>query len=137
MESFLMEFWEDQAELKASRSNRSNQLPLPSQDRDPEVSGLYEITAKWLRTRVGSEPIQPYINTTLAHSRYADRHRHARRHRDRQINTLHCNMNRFACLQGFGSCFLFSRSACRRILAVVVRVQRHIPDLARSLPHTI
>ena len=38
-------------------------LPSPSQDRDPEVSRLYGITVKWLRTRVGNP-----CTDTLTHS---------------------------------------------------------------------
>ena len=36
--------------LKLSR----RPLPSPSQDRHPEVSGIYQITVQWLHTRVGS-----------------------------------------------------------------------------------
>ena len=32
-------------------------LPPPSQDRNPEISGQYEITEKWLRTQVGNPRI--------------------------------------------------------------------------------
>ena len=68
-------------------SNKICERPLlsPSQDRDPEVSGLYEITVTWLRARVGN----PYINTLRA-QRYADRHRqadtHVRTHADTDNN---------------------------------------------------
>ena len=44
-------------------------LSSPSQVRDPDVSGLYDITVKWLRTRVGN----PCIDTLA--------------HRDTQIDT--------------------------------------------------
>ena len=32
-------------------------LLSPSQDRDPDVSALYDITVEWLRTRVGNPPM--------------------------------------------------------------------------------
>ena len=44
-------------------------LLSPSQDRDPEVSGLYDITVKWLRARVGNPCIDAFS------------------HRDTQIDT--------------------------------------------------
>ena len=49
-------------DLTGKNDKNVNQIcerPLlsPSQDRDPEVSGLYEITIKWLRTRVGNSCI--------------------------------------------------------------------------------
>ena len=83
MKNSLVGSWQEKPELKAGRSNRSvprsNRIfsrqslpvPSPSQDRDPEVSGPYEITAKWLRTQVGNSCIntltraymQIYANT--------------------------------------------------------------------------
>ena len=82
-----------------------------SQDRDSEVSGLYESTAKWLRTRVGN------ICT------------HALTRTDARRKTCRPNMHRFVCLRIFGRCSLCSLSACCRILAVV-RAQMHILNLA-------
>ena len=43
------------------------------------------------------------------------------------------NTRRLICLHNFGSCFLCSSSASRRILAVVVREQMHIPNHAFTL----
>ena len=102
-------------------------LLSPSQDRDPDVSGLYEITVKWLHTRVGN----PCIDM-LAH-RDTQIGKRTRRHRKQKQYT---NIHRFICRRGFGSCFLFSLSACRRILVVVVRAQIYIPNRAdiRNLP---
>ena len=36
-------------------------LPTPSQDRNPDISGQYEIAEKWLRTQVGN----PCINASV------------------------------------------------------------------------
>ena len=80
MKTSLVKSWQEKIVLKASRSNRSvtrsNQifsrqpLPVPSPSQ-AEVSGPYEITAKWLRTQVGNSCIntltraymQIYANT--------------------------------------------------------------------------
>ena len=99
--------------LKKTKQICESPLPSPSQDRDLEVSGLYEITVEWLRTQVGN----PYIDT-LAHG-------------DTQIDTdtqlkQSTNIHRFICRRGFGYCFLCFLSVCRRIFAVV-RVQIQIP----------
>ena len=59
-------------------------LPLPSQGRDPEVSGLHEIAVKWLRTRVGN----PCIDTLVHSDTQIETHTHA--HGDNYINTLTC-----------------------------------------------
>ena len=66
MKTSLVKSWQEKIVLKASRSNRSvtrsNQifsrqpLPVPSPSQ-AEVSGPYEITAKWLRTQVGNSCI--------------------------------------------------------------------------------
>ena len=97
------------------RTEQTCDRPLlsPSQDRDPEIARLYEIAVKGLRTRVGN----PYIDTRA--QRCAERHRHSRS-TDNENNTT--NMRRFVYRRGFGSYFLCSLSACRRILVVVVRV---------------
>ena len=86
-------------------------LLSPSQDRDPELSGVYEITVKWLRTRVGN----PCIDTASAR-RYADN----RRHRHEQLHK-YTYMHRFVCCRGFGSFLLCFLPSCRRILVVAVR----------------
>ena len=76
-----------------------------------------------------------YVHRYPRGQRYEDRHRHARRRRQLKQYT---NMYRFVYRRGFGSCFLCSFSACRRVLVVVVRVKMHIPNLARTrIPHII
>ena len=92
-----------------------NPLTLSSQDRESQVSGLYEITVKCLRTGV--------CNPWLAHTPHK-----IMQDRDKQ-NTSCTNMHR-SCHR-FGSCFLSSLLTCRRIL-VVVRAQPHNPNHPRT-----
>ena len=110
---------------KTKQITGSSERPLlsPSQERDHEVSGLYDIAVKWLRTRVGKSCIDT--------SRPEIRNGH-RRTQNRQLKQFD-NMHRFVCRRDFGSCFLFSLSAYRRIIVVVVRVQIYIPNLPQII----
>ena len=111
-------------------------LPSPSQDRHSEVSGLYGITAKWLRTRVGNACIDTHRDTQI------DTHTHTHTHtRTPETKAKHTNMHRSLFRRGFGSRFSCSLSAYRLMLVMVVRTQMRIPNRAeirtQTLPHYI
>ena len=69
------------------------QVPSPSQDHDPDVSGLYEITEKWLRTQVGNHryaygtqlriwnlPVHTHIDHTRTQTRQQTKSTHQHEH---------------------------------------------------------
>ena len=106
-------------------------LPSPSQDRDSEVSGPYEITEKWLHSQVGNQCIHRHAHTDMHLE-----HRHALRQRDKQ--SKHTTIEQF-CL-----------SSRLRILFFLLLVSilpntcsgacvTHVPNLARTrnLSHVI
>ena len=71
------------------------------------------------------------VNHTLTHMHTRSAQTLTRTHRqDKQ----YVNIHRFVCRRVFGSCFLCSSSACRRILVVVVRAQKNIFNLVLR-PH--
>ena len=112
--------------LSLPLSFKERPLLSPSQGRDHDVSGLYGVSAKRLRTRVGN----PFIHIIAHGVTQIDRGTHARRHRQLKQYT---NMHRSVCRRDFGSCFLLSLSTCRQILVAVVRA----PMQPQSLPHII
>ena len=61
---FNFHYLKDRAEkIKKPKQICERPLPSPSQDRDHEVSGLYESTVKWLRTQVGGPCFDSHTET--------------------------------------------------------------------------
>ena len=107
----VVRFTRNHLTLTLNPHKTAKPLSSPSQGRDPDVSGVHEITTKWLGTRVSTRAL-----ITLTHTCTRI---YAGEHGDNQCNTL-ARAGSFA-FASFGPCL-----SCRILAAV--RAKMHIPN---------